>query len=426
MLKLTRQDAKRLAITKQYLSNIPEYTSSSNISSDVSSKVDSNEILNLVRNLGCVQLDPIRAVEKTHLLVLWSRLGVFDPKELNKLRFDTKELFEYWAHAASIVLTEEYPIHAWKMNRYKSDTPERQKIDQWLSRVSNRHALEKHIKERLKKDGPLMSREIEDDSSGDEYNHRWWSGRYVPNVLQAMWSAGDITVARRQGLQKKWALSEDFFPEWTPKETWEENEVVRYSVQKSLRALGVATLKQIKQHYTRGRYPNVNKVLKELIKEGKIIEVEVFDEGSAMKGPWYIHAEDLPLLEQLQTNRNFWKPRTTLLSPFDNLICDRERTELLFDFFYRIEIYVPEKKRQYGYYVLPILHEDNLIGRIDANMDRKAEILNINNVYKEDSAPDDVETLGSIKKSVESLATFLNAKEINIGTVPTKWKKLKK
>src|SRR5262249_52618589 len=120
-----------------------------------------------------------------------------------------------------------------------------------------------------------------------------------------------------------------------------------------------------------------------------------------------------------------WAPRTVLLSPFDNLICNRDRTEQLFNFYFRIEIYVPQKLRQYGYYVLPILHGDQLIGRIDPLMDRKNKRLNVNAVYAEPTAPISAESARAISNSIQELADFLGAKEIVYGEkVPKGWKRI--
>jgi uncharacterized protein YcaQ len=140
--------------------------------------------------------------------------------------------------------------------------------------------------------------------------------------------------------------------------------------------------------------------------------VQIDAEGKQWNGPWYVHADDLPLLESLSGGDAAWQPRTTLLSPFDNLIADRARTETLFNFDFRIEIYVPKEQRKYGYYVLPILHGDRLIGRIDPLMDRKAKRLNINAVFAEPDAPMDDETALAISASIGELAAFLDAKDI--------------
>jgi uncharacterized protein YcaQ len=229
-------------------------------------------------------------------------------------------------------------------------------------------------------------------------------------------------VAGRSGLQKLWDLTERVLPEWTPCDVLDEREVTRRAVQKSLRALGVGTLKQINLHYTRYRYKELPTVLKELEAEGRIQRVEIAADGQTWKGPWYIHCDDLPLLERLENGD--WQPRTMLLSPFDNLICDRARTEQLFNFDFRIEIYVPKDKRKYGYYVLPILHGDQLIGRIDPLMNRKDKALTVNSVYAEPDAPLNGETGKTVAGAIEELAVFLGAKTITYGAnVPKGWKK---
>jgi uncharacterized protein YcaQ len=164
-------------------------------------------------------------------------------------------------------------------------------------------------------------------------------------------------------------------------------------------------------------------VLPHLLADGKIERVQIVEKGEPLKGEWYLHQEDVPLLEQIQAGQ--WQPRTTILSPFDNLICDRDRTELLWDFYYRIEIYVPKTKREYGYYVLPILHNDKLIGRIDAKMDRKKHTLQLNNIYAEAKAAHNVQAVKAIRKAIEQMAEFLQATKIEWGNVPEVWAKLK-
>ena len=162
---LTRRDVRRLAITRQHLTR--------------KAKPD---LLGLIRDLGCVQLDPIRAVERTHWLVLWSRLGPFDRQELERLRWDERSIFEYWAHAASLVLTEEYPVHAWKMAQYHVDSVAKRRIDRWLNDVPEPDKLKAHIVEELRRRKSVLSREIEDNSKGNRSDHVWWSGRYAPKT----------------------------------------------------------------------------------------------------------------------------------------------------------------------------------------------------------------------------------------------------
>ena len=138
--------------------------------------------------------------------------------------------------------------------------------------------------------------------------------------------------------------------------------------------MGIGTEKQIAAHYISGRYPQLNERLGEMEHAGEIERVEISDKHSTWKGTYYIHCDDLPLAEKME--REF-EGRTVLLSPFDNLIRDRVRNIQFWNFDYKIEIYVPQAKRKYGYYVLPILHNDQLIGRVDPKMDRAQGVLDI-------------------------------------------------
>lgn len=400
-LTLTRQDLRRLAITRQHLS-----------------QKETPAMLDVIRDLGCVQLDPIRAVERTHLLVPWSRLGNFDEAALERLRWEEKALFEYWAHAASLVLTEEYPVYSWGMRQRRDDPGRAARYQKWFDEHPGIIELKNHILDRLREEGPLFSRDIESEDSL-RYESRWSSGRFVGFILDYLWTNGEILTVERVGNQRKWGLAEHFWPEWTPQEEWTAPQTCRFAVQKAIRALGAATVKQIKIHYTRGMYPGITAVLKQLVKEELLIPVKV--EG--LSDDYYLHAADLPLLHELQNGA--WQPHTTLLSPFDNLICDRDRTEALWDFFFRIEIYVPAAKREYGYYVLPILHGDQLIGRLDPKMDRASNTLHIQNVYAEPGAPKFKKTVREIGQAVTSLAAFLGATQIVWGNVPDGWAALK-
>jgi uncharacterized protein YcaQ len=404
-LELTTQTVRRLAISRQHLNGR-----------------SSPPLLDLIRDLGCLQLDPISVVERPHYLIPWSRLGNYDRADLDRLLWEERSLFEYWAHAASIVLTEEYPVHQWNM-RHQDDERFEQFIHSRLNGDVDVPALTQHILTRLERDKAVFSREISDGIDNPDPDTRWHSGRYVPRVLDHLWTKGQVMVVGRKGKQRKWGLTADFLPDWAPREEWDDDQVCHFAVQKAVRALGTATEKQIKIHYTRHRYPNLSQTIAQLVEEGILIPITVRGDDGLLPGDWVLHRDHLPLLEQIE--QSDWQGRTTLLSPFDNLICDRDRTELLFDFYYRIEIYVPAAKRQFGYYVLPILHGDELIGRIDMKMDRKKGVLAAQNVYAEDDAPDDNGVVTAVRESVQDLAQFLSAKRVDWGTVPPQWQGLK-
>jgi uncharacterized protein YcaQ len=375
-------------------------------------------LLDVVRDLGCLQLDPTSAVARTHLLVLWSRVGLYDQAHLDMLMWDERALFEYWAHAASLVLTEDYPVHAYRMRRHGNwGTPGSERITGWIEANA---ALRDHILDELRARGPLPARSFEDKSVAAWRSSGWTEGRNVGRMLDFLWAQGRVLVAGRVGGQRLWDLAEHVLPDWTPRAEWTEPEVVRFAAQKALQALGVARPAEIEQHYTRDHYPGLAAALADLEAEGVIVPARIVDGDRPWPGPAYVHRDDLPLLDRLAAGE--WEPRTTLLSPFDNLICDRARTERLWNFRFRIEIYVPKDKREYGYYVLPILHGDRLIGRIDPLMDRKHHRLLINAVYAEPDAPMDDETAQAIAAAIQRLATFLGATDIVYpATVPAGW-----
>jgi len=238
-------------------------------------------------------------------------------------------------------------------------------------------------------------------------------------MLFHLYFKGEVMVVGRVGKQKIYDLSERFLPSWVPKKELSEEEIEYEAVQRSIKALGTATESEIKWYFLRGRYRNLKDTLKRLQADSKIHPVDI-REGPVGIGKRYIHSEDVPTLEDLDSND--WEPRVSFLSPFDNLISDRTRTKLLFNFDYLTEIYTPENKRKYGYYVLPILYGDKLIGRIDPLMDRKNQKLLINAVHAEPHVLKDKNVSREIRDTAEQLSEFLGAKEIVYSRkVPRYW-----
>src|SRR5215472_13977212 len=353
------EDLRRLAISKQHLAgNLP-------------SRPGAEDILGVVRDLGCIQLDPISAVAPSHLIVLWSRLGNYEKVDLDRLLWRDKKLFEYWAHQQSIVLMEDYPLYYTMMRGYPQyfvkpwGSAWSHRVEKWLAKNTE---LKKRVLTELKKRGPLLSRQFEDETRAKRPSSGWSSGGDVSRMLFNLFFMGQVMSVGREGNQKLWDLSEEFLPSWVSKKELPADELEYIAVQRSIKALGTATGSEIDYHFLRGRYRNLKTTLKRLEDDSKIRKVKV-STGSLGKGERYIHEEDVPVLEKLRADG--WEPRLSLLSPFDNLICDRNRTRALFNFDFTVEIYTPAHKRKYGYYVLPILFGDRLIGRIDPLLDRK-------------------------------------------------------
>jgi uncharacterized protein len=361
------------------------------------------------RALRCLQLDPTNVVARSHLLVLYSRLGAFDPALLERLAYEDRELFEYWAHEASLVLTEDLPLHEWEMGRH----PRHPRAVEWWERNA---AFRAHILERLRADGPLRARDIEDRSAEPWASTGWTHERNVARMLDFMWVRGQVGIAARAGGQRLWDLMERCLPPAPPRERLDEAELTRRAALLSIGALGMARMPHIRAHFTRGRYPGLPGVLAALRAEGRIEPVAVDGLGD----DWWVRAEDVETLQGLANGA--WRGRTALLSPFDNLLCDRGRAERLFGFTHRLEIYVPRAKRQWGYFVLPILHGDRLVGRADLAIDRRAGRLVAHAVHREPDAPRGAGIGRAVRRELERLAAWQGAADLELRAVPAEWR----
>ena len=393
MIQIPLETARRLAIVKQRLGRDR-------------APATARGIKDVARSIRCIQIDPIRAVERTQYLVLHSRLGNYDVDAFDRLVWQERFFFHYWAHAASLVLTEDLPIFKHRMRHWIDPN------SVWDGRVAtwmeDNKALRTHVLRELKRHGALRVRDLEDRSSKSWGSTGWNAARNVDRMLEFLWAQGKTMVVGRVGLERVWGLASEWLPPVESSERLTLRRATELAVEHSLRALGVATPRQIRAHFTRDGYPELPKVLTSLERKGVVAPVEV--EG--MKGKWFIHHDDFPLLEKLDEGST---PRTTLLSPFDNLICDRARTEALWDFRYRIEIYVPRDQRVYGYYAMPVLHGERLIGRVDATTDRKRKVLRVDAVHLEEGVKPSREAGVGLQGALSELSGFVAGGNLEIG-----------
>jgi uncharacterized protein YcaQ len=306
-------------------------------------------VLQTVRRIGFLQIDPISTVAPPQRLVLWSRLGPYDPGELDRLLWKERKLFEWGAFIWPI---EDFPLIRARMRRRRGTYTFEKRGTEFL-RTNAR--FKRHLLRELETRGPLPSREIEADLMVSRDSHDWWGSRKVSLMLELLEGRGVVAVAGRQGKQRLWDLAERWYPE---AESIPWPEARRQLEEKRRRSLGVG-------------YEN---------------------------GEWHAHpdAEDGPVPR-----------RVTFLSPFDRLIHDRDRAEALWGYRYRLEMYVPKAKREYGYYVLPILRGDRLIGRIDPVLDRKTGVLKVNSVHWEPGVKP-----VSLQRPLRDLAKFIGAGSI--------------
>jgi uncharacterized protein len=301
-------------------------------------------VLETVRRLGFLQLDPIATVAMPQHLVLWSRLGRFDTAELDRLLWVERQLFEWDAFI--------WPIETLPLVRARMRASRRARTYSWERRrrefLRRNAGFRRYVLRELERRGPLLSRELEDRAAGRRRDHRWFGRRQVGLMLEALHHRGELAVVGRRGGQRVWDLAERWYPET---EVVPVREAERLLAEQRFRSLGVRL------------------------------------EG----GEWHAHPEvsDGPVPD-----------RATLLSPFDRLVHDRDRAEALFGFRYRLEMYVPPSKREFGYYVLPVLVGDRLVGRVEPRFDRKTGTLSVLGAWGDTSRLD--EALGD-------LAGFLGA-----------------
>ena len=353
-----------------------------------------------MRRLGEVQIDPTSAVARTEQLVLFSRLGRrFRVAELERLLWGERALFEYWAH---IVPTADLPIHRISMRRYPHGTWKRREyVRRWLEAND---AFVRYVIGELRRRGPLRARDLENRAAEGWQTGGWNDeGQNVPMLLDILWLQGRVMIVGRDGQQRIWDLASRSLP---PVSARPASAIAAELVDRQLRARGLERLERIGSLFD-GPVPRRDAAIRRHVRDGLIVPIEV--EG--LPGRWVAHRDLL---------NTAFRGRTTLLSPFDDLISDRERTERLFDFRFRLEIYVPKTKREFGYFVLPILRGDRLIGRIDPLYDRKAGVLRVNAVYAEPGAtPSD---WPPAERAIDELAAWLGADEVVWPLLPAVWR----
>ncbi|MGZ4152912.1 MAG: winged helix-turn-helix domain-containing protein [Actinomycetota bacterium] len=383
-LELSNEQARRVAIRGQRLT-LPRPRS----------------ILDVVRGLFFVQIDPTSSVARTEHLVLWSRLGHrYRVADLERLLWQDKELFEFNAY---IVPASDYPLHRPSMRGYLRGERGRERyVASWLEANAS---FRRHILKRLRDDGPLRTRDIE-NRAVEGWRTGGWNDESndTAMMLEVLWRRGEVMIVGREGQQRIWDLAERRLPVHQRRPA---AEIARDFLERRLRATGIAQPRTFAQ-FGGHRPAGWERALARLEREGIAVPVRV--EG--LRGTWLAHGE---LLE------GRFRGRAALLSPFDQLIHDRARTEALFGFRYRLEIYVPKDEREYGYFVLPILFGERLVGRLDPAFDRSARVLRVRRVWAEAGAP--AEAGEAIAGELSSLGRWLGASRIEVGDVPTTWRR---
>ena len=359
-----------------------------------------SSLVETVHRLGMVQMDPTSVVARTEHLVLWSRLGRrFRVAELERLLWRDRALFEYRAH---ILPTADLPMHRISMRRYpQGDLTRHAYVRAWLHAND---AFVRYVLGELRRRGPLRARDLENRAVEGWQTGGWNDeGQSVPMLLDILWFQGRVMIVGRDGQQRVWDLAERSLPAPNGRPGLEATQEL---AARQLRARGIDRVERIGMLFD-GPPPGRKRAIDRLTRSGVIVPIEI----DGLSGRWVTHRD---LLDST------FRGRTTLLSPFDDLIADRDRTEQLFDMRFRLEIYVPKVKREFGYFVLPILRGDRLVGRIDPAFDHRASVLRVHAVHSQpDARPHD---WPAARRSIEELASWLGAGEVLWPELPAVWR----
>ena len=343
-MHLTRPGARALMLAAQGLLQPPDHSAT---------KAD---VLAAIRHMAILQIDTIHVVARSPYLVLWSRLGNYEPRWLDEL-LDDQAIFEYWAHEASFLPIEDYPLY----RRLMSDGKSRSWafVRRW---IEENQPVVTRMQAYVQEHGEVMS---SDFARTDGQKGTWWNWKAEKIALEMLYTTGDLMIARRKNFQRVYDLRERVLPHWDDAQMPPLDQVYRAFALATVRALGVTTPRWLADYF-RVKNQNSARMLAQLAEEGELVPatIEGFSE------PGYVHRDNVALLDQAAAGA-LVPTYTTLLSPFDPLVWDRRRALELFDFDYRIECYTPAPKRRYGYFTLPILWRGALVGRLDAKAHRK-------------------------------------------------------
>ncbi|MEO8704104.1 MAG: crosslink repair DNA glycosylase YcaQ family protein [Kofleriaceae bacterium] len=380
MIEVDAREARAIAIAAQGLGG-------------ARSGGDRAALLAMIDRLGVVQIDSVNVLARSHYLPAWSRLGAYDPAELDRLSHEgPRAVFEYWGHEASLLPVALQPLLRWRMARAG---------EQAWTRVRNmrrRRLFVSRVLDEVRERGPLRAGELE---TKEKKRTGWWEWSEVKVAIEWLFWSGQVTSARRRGFERMYDLPERVLPEAiiaapTPREA----DAIKGLVERGARALGIATEVDLRDYFRIKPAP-ARTAIAALVDEGVLEPVRV--EG--WKKPAYRHRD-------VVAPAAIDPVRATLLSPFDSLVWCRERTERVFGMRYRLEIYTPQPQRVFGYYVLPILLGDALVGRVDLKADREAKVLRVQAAHAEPRAPR--ATAAAVVAELDRMAAWLGLDGIAI------------
>jgi uncharacterized protein YcaQ len=408
-LEISRQTACQLVLNAQLLTRQSELDPG---------KDGLNQIFD---QLGYIQIDTINIVERSHNHTLWTRLNGYNNVMLHDLQAMDHKIFEYWGHAMSYLPLSDYRYFLPKMKRFKNPS------HPWVLNMYKQgsHLLDPVI-DRIREEGPLASKDFSRPEG--QKGGTWWDWKPAKFALEYLFWRGDLMIAERRNFQKVYDLTERILPSDIDTSLPTEKEIAEYLVKRALKAMGIASEKEIQKFMQPDAvrdsdFRAVNReVITETIKE--FIEENVISKVNLDK----VNGNDNYLLSEILDKINIYKnseQSVIFLSPFDNLIIQRERIKRLFDFEYTLECYVPAPKRVHGYFVFPVLYGNQFVGRIDPKADRKSKTLILNNISFEEGFEITDEFLEKFSRKISDLTKFNQCNSISIEkTKPSKLKSI--
>ncbi len=353
-------------------------------------KATKKDVLRMIRQMQVLQIDTINVVARSPYLVLWSRLGDYNMRWLED-HLAEGNIFEYWSHAACFLPIDDYPL-------YRRVILEKQiwNGSNWGKWLDEHNGLVEGILTHIREKGAVRS---SDFKRSDDREGGWWNWKDEKIALEGLFMRGDLMIRKRHNFQRIYDLRERVMPDWDDAHAPSIAEVHQTYVLNTVKALGVTKAAWIPDYF-RMYKAEALAALKALVEAGKLETVKV--EGWDVPG--YVHPEQMKLIKAAQKKPPVSK--TTLLSPFDPMVWDRARAQELFNFTYQIECYTPAPKRIYGYFTLPILYKNQLIGRLDPKAHRKEGIFEVKALHLEPGVVVDDEMIREVKAAIKACAEW--------------------
>ncbi|WP_188828261.1 winged helix-turn-helix domain-containing protein [Nocardia camponoti] len=390
MQRMSAAAARKIAVAAQGFGKRP------------SSTPNRRAVLDVVSKTRLLQLDSVSAVVRAHYAPVFARLGSYDRGLLDTIawsdpRGSGRGLVEYWGHAAALM-----PIADWPLMRFRMDEYSKGRWANVQRAVERNPTLGADILDVVREVGPASAGEIERHLELDKPRPKgsWWNLSDTKLLCEQLFAAGELSTGTRVNFQRHYDLTERVIPADIRARVIDEAEAMRELVRKASRAHGIATEADLGDYY-RLRRKQTTPAIRDLVDAGELVPVEVDGWGE----PAYLHPE-------AATPRRI--SGTALLCPFDPLIFFRPRTQRIFDFHYRIEIYTPEAKRVHGYYVFPVLLDGQLVGRVDLRADRAAGVLNVPGAFAEPGHAN-AATAAAVNTALREMADWLELEKVVIG-----------